>query len=398
MNTASPQIQFHAEQSNLFCRCFTCSLFFVKELHKKYKVKKELPLLLLRSLIPDGIRIVVVSFLFLTGVVSGEELLQAEMHEHAMSTIECVYKENFESAEIEAKKIIRRYPDHPAGYFFSAIVADAWMAHYWSKSRENEFYKYCDLAISKGEELLKRDRNNEWAKFFIAGSDGYKGTYEARFERWITAFRYGWQGVSKLIDMERTGTTVADVNYGIGSYDYWRSAMMQTLWFMPKVDDRRQKGIDRLYLVKEKGVYTRDAAAASLVDIFLNEKRFEDALILSDEMLKKYPNTRLFLMGKAKALFGLGDYEKSKFFFELLQKMCQEYREGDSYMVITCHYWLAKNFLKQKDYARTLMECNRMTYYKISSDTRKMLEKYFSEAESIKKAVYAVQRSGSRKG
>jgi hypothetical protein len=114
-------------------------------------------------------------------------------------------------------------------------------------------------------------------------------------------------------------------------------------------------------------------------------------------MLKKYPNTLLFLMGKAKALFGLENYEKSTVFFELLQKMCQEYKVGDSYMVITCHFWLAKNYLKQKDYTRTMMECNRMTYYKISGDTRKMLEKYFSEAESIKKAVYAAQKSGAHK-
>jgi tetratricopeptide (TPR) repeat protein len=326
----------------------------------------------------------------------GAPQLPSEMHEYAMSAINLIYNEKFDEAENEAKKIIRKYPDHPAGYFFAAIVVDAWMAYYWTKSRENEFYKYCDIAINKGEELLVRDRNNEWAKFFIAGADGYKGTYEARFERLITAFRYGWQGVSKLIDMEAARTSVVDVNYGIGNYDYWRSAMMKTLWFMPNVDDRRQKGIERLYLVREKGVYTRDAASAALIDILLNEKRFEDALTLSDEMLRKYPNTQLFLMGKAKALFGIEDFDKSIIHFELLQRMCEKYQDGDSYMVILCHYWLAKNFLKRKNYARTMMECNRMTYYKISNDTRKMLEKYFSEAESMKKMVYAAQKADSR--
>jgi tetratricopeptide (TPR) repeat protein len=396
MSTASPRTRHHAEQNNLFCLWFTILFVYIKEVHTRFSLKK-LPLLPGPATFSDGKWVVVLILLSLIHMASAENQLQPEMHEYAMSIIQYVYKDDFESAEIEAKKMIRRYPDHPAPYFFAAIAADAWMAHYWSKSRENEFYKYCDLAISKGEELLERNRNDEWAKFFIAGSDGYKGTYEARFERWITAFRYGWQGVSKLIDMESAGTTVVDVNYGIGSYDYWRSAMIQTLWFMPKVDDRRQKGIDRLYMVKEKGVYTKDAAAAALVDILLNEKKYEEALILSDEMLKKYPNTQLFLMGKAKALFGLENYEKSTVFFELLQKMCQEYKVGDSYMVITCHFWLAKNYLKQKDYTRTMMECNRMTYYKISGDTRKMLEKYFSEAESIKKAVYAAQKSGAHK-
>lgn len=322
--------------------------------------------------------------------------LPAEMHEYAMATIENIYKENYDQAETEAKKIIRKFPEHPAGYFFEAIAIDAWMAHYWSKSREDEFYKYCDLSISKGEELLEQDRNNEWVKFFIAGADGYKGTYEARFERWITAFRYGWQGVSKLIDMESSKSSIMDLNYGIGNYDYWRSAMIKMLWFMPKVDDRRQKGIDRLYMVKEKGIYTRDAASSALVDILLNEKRYQEALELSSEMLKKYPSSQLFLFGKAEAHFGLDQNDKSVLYFEMLQKKCEQYTEGDNYMVIVCHYWLAKNFLKLKNYTRTMMECNRMTYYKISADTKKMLEKHFSEAESMKKMVYAAQgKSGA---
>ncbi|HEX2958751.1 MAG TPA: hypothetical protein VHO70_18095 [Chitinispirillaceae bacterium] len=335
--------------------------------------------------------LVTLFFLLHPELVFSASALPVELHESAISTIENVYKENYEQAEIEAKKIIRRFPEHPAGYFFAAIVIDAWMAHYWSKSREDEFYKFCDLSISKGEELLEQDRNNEWAKFFIAGADGYKGTYEARFERWITAFRYGWQGVSKLIDMESSKSSIIDINYGIGNYDYWRSAMIKTLWFMPKVDDRRQKGIERLYLVKEKGIYTREAASSALVDILLNEKRYQEALTLSGEMLKKFPSSQFFLFGKAEALFGLDQNDKSVVYFEMLQKKCEQYTEGDNYMVIMCHYWLAKNFLKLKKYTRSIMECNRMTYYKISADTKKMLDKYFEEAESMKKMVYAEQ-------
>lgn len=323
--------------------------------------------------------------------VISESTLPAELHEYAVATIENIYKENYDQAEAEAKKIIHRFPEHPAGYFFVAITIDAWMAHYWTKSRENEFYKFCDLSISKGEELLERDRNNEWAQFFIAGADGYKGTYEARFERWITAFRFGWQGVSKLIDMESSKSSIMDINYGIGNYDYWRSAMIKMLWFMPKVDDRRQKGIDRLYVVKEKGIYTKEAASSALVDILLNENRYQEALDLCGEMLKKFPSSQLFLFGKAKALFGLDQNEKSVLFFELLQKKCEEYIEGDHYMAIVCHYWLAKNYLKLKNYTRALMECNRMVSYKISADTKKMLEKQFAEVESMKKVVYAEQ-------
>jgi hypothetical protein len=80
--------------------------------------------------------------------------LPQEMHDLAMSSIDFVYKEKFKLAEDEARKIIKKYPDHPAGYFFYAAALESWMDYYETDKREVEFYKYCDLAIDRAEKLL----------------------------------------------------------------------------------------------------------------------------------------------------------------------------------------------------------------------------------------------------
>jgi hypothetical protein len=55
---------------------------------------------------------------------------------------------------------------------------------YQSNKKSDEFIVIV-IGHEKGENLLENDSKNQWAKFFIAGADGYKGTFEARYEKWI---------------------------------------------------------------------------------------------------------------------------------------------------------------------------------------------------------------------
>jgi len=307
------------------------------------------------------------------------------MHSWAIETIDCIYREKFQIAEETARKIINHYPDHPAGYFFMAIVLDSWMARYRTDKKENEFYTYCDKAIEKGENHLDKDPHNQWVRFFIGGADGYKGTYEARYERWITAFRYGWKGVSLLLDLESSGSDIVDLHYGIGNYNYWRSAMMKSLWWMPGVEDKRDEAIQQLYKVRKNGIYTKTAASVSLIEILLNEKRHKETLEIASEMLKIYPNALAFHQGKAKALFGLGQWGQAQKAFRTILQTVDNDPLNNHYNSTICRLWLARIYVNQKQYSKAAEECKRVEDYKYSKDIKKRLEKEFAEIKTIKK-------------
>ena len=318
-------------------------------------------------------------------------LLPSEMHSLAIASIELIYREDLKGAEETAKKIIKKYPDHPAGYFFMAVVYDAWMSYYQSNKKENEFYRFCDQAIEKGEAILNGSSGDEWAKFFIGGADGYKGTYEARYERWITAFRYGWKGVSVLMELENDKSTISDISYGIGSYEYWRSAMMRMLWWMPGIEDKRAQGIDRLYRVMRDGIYTKIAASVSLIDILLNENRYCEVDTITDNMLKIYPNTLAFHWGKARALFGLKKFSDSEVEYKYILGRVESETFDNHYNAVICHLCLAKINLLLGRYTQCIAECNRMGYYEFDADVKKRLEKSFDEALSLKKQALAAR-------
>lgn len=299
--------------------------------------------------------------------------------------MDLVCKEDFQTAEDAAKKIIKKDPDNPAGYFFVAVAIDAWMEYYFDKTKENEFYKYCDLAIEKSEKILAVKPDDEWAVFFMGGADGYKGTYEGRYERWITAYRYGWRGVSTLQKLDKMECDIFDIYFGIGSYEYWRSAMINTLWFMPKVNDRRAEGIKKLYISAEKGMLTKSASYCALVDILLNENQVEDALKISEKMVRLYPASTMFLWGKARALYGVGRFKESR---QILLSMLVKYESDKGrhyYYPLLCHYWLVRIAAAEKKYAEVIKEADLVKKYKLDDEIKKLLGKYIDEVSDLKK-------------
>jgi tetratricopeptide (TPR) repeat protein len=315
--------------------------------------------------------------------------LPEDMHAMAMASVDYVYKEKFKLAEEEAKKIIKKYPDHPAGYFFYAAALESWMGYYESDKREEEFYRFCDLAIEKAENAVGKDQNNAWALFFLGGADGAKGTYESRYEKWITSFRHGWKGVSTLQSLYKKSPDIKDTYYGLGMYDYWRSSLTKLLWWMPGIENRTDQGIRELMVAKTDGVYTCVSASADLVAILNNEKRYGEALTIAEEMLARFPGSLVFCRGRAAALFGLGRFDESEAVYRFILERVEAEPVDNHYNAVICHFWLARIYSKLKRHTLSIAECNRMGYYNLDGDIKKRLDKYFSEAARLKDQAQA---------
>jgi len=312
-------------------------------------------------------------------------VLPAEIHEGILAVIEAVFSDNHKGAEEEAKKLIRRFPENPAGYFCMAFTLDNWMVKYQTDKKEDEFYRYCDLAIEKGERELAENSKNEWARFFIAGSDGFKGTYEARYERWITAFRFGWKGVSVLLDLESKGCDIPDIHFGIANYNYWRSALMKMLWWMPGIEDKRQESITELYAACENAVFTGNLAASSLVDILINEKRFADALPVLEKVMKRYPEYAPFWWKRILILYGLERYDEAIAMINRLLDRCASYTPDNHFVEIQCHAYLARIYMAQKKYSQVRTECRTIKNYELENAVKKRLDPVFSDMKALEK-------------
>jgi hypothetical protein len=316
--------------------------------------------------------------------------LPGEMHDLALSSVKNAFSEKFKNAENDAKSIIKKYPDHPAGYFFYAAVLNYHMEYLQSEKYEDEFYKYCDLAISKGEKLAEKQPGNAWPKFFIAGANGLKGKYEARYEKLVTAFKHGWRGVVIFREILKDNKELYDVLYGIGTYDYWRSTKTKLLWWLPGIQDKREVSIKILYELKTKGLYVKESASLELLEILNNEKRYAEVVKVANEFLKAYPSNMKCHWEKAKALIGLEEYKNAEKSFNYIMNRLKSESFENNYNVVLCNCYLIEIYFAQKKYDRCLIELDVIKSLELSSISQKRLGKHLDK-------VFAIERKVRRK-
>lgn len=338
--------------------------------------------------------IIILGLCFIVAPELYAKMLPKEIHDLALSSLHNVYSEKFKNAESDAKRIIKKFPDHPAGYFFYAAVLNYKMEFLQSEKFENEFYKYCDLAISKGEELLARHPDDAWVNFFIAGANGSKGKYEARYEKWVTAFKHGWRGVVIFREMLENNTGIEDALYGIGTYDYWRSAKTKMMWWLPGIEDKREISIKILYDLKSKGVYVRESATLDLLEILNNEKRYDEVITIADEFLKIYPSNLKCYWEKGKAEIGKEEHTAAeKTFNHILNRIQAEIFENN-YNAVLCHCYLLRIYFAQKRYALCQKEFKIVNSLELSSISQKRLEKHLHKASSLDRKARRIKSSG----
>ena len=185
--------------------------------------------------------------------------------------------------------------------------------------------------------------------------------------------------------MASSGSKNPDINFGIGTYDYWRSALMKLLWWMPGVDDKRSVGIEKLKTVMRDGVYTRAAASSVLMDIYINENKFEDALSVATAAGKKYPRSLVYMWGRASALQSLKRHDEAVAAYSAILTKCEKDQNSNFYNVVKARVGVAKSLQALGRNQEAAEQASAALEYELSKEIRKRLDSTLKEAEAIKK-------------
>jgi hypothetical protein len=319
-------------------------------------------------------------------------LLPTDLHTAALSAIDAAYNEHYKEAETIAERIIKSHPGHPSGYFFKAVAEYLWMKTHLSQGREDEFFRLCETSIEKGETMAEKDPGDRWSRFFIAGAEGIMGIFELHHNHLIQAAKWGSRGMSVLQALQRTNDGMVDLDYGIGSYEYWRGALIKRVWWLPAVEDQRADAINKLRNARRQGIYTASFSGESLVDVYLNEKSFFEALGMCEDMLKSYPTSRIFLLGRAEALDGLGEFQNSQATYDRILNGLGRGLAEDSVTDAFVHFRLGRLCFQQKRYGECLLECDSMQKIGSSGKPSEALKKYLEEESMLRKLAEAAQK------
>ena len=299
--------------------------------------------------------------------------------------MDLVYEGRYKEALEGCQKLMRYYPESPAGYFYTATLYQFIMRNYRVKTFEPQFERFINLAIEKGKCAVKKDKRDSLSYLYLGGAYGYRALHKSLKHKWFSAFRDGLKSISRLEQAIKVKPTLYDTYYGLGTYHYWRSAKSRTFWFLPFIGDDRQKGIDELWQSVRQGKYSQIEGRYALITIYYNEQNYDKALGVNQHIYELFPDNPCCLYMRGRILEQQGKWKEAENIFRRIldHLMASEY-QSIAYQ-IECHYRIALYLSKQKRCHQALKECDLALQLSKSQDPSKELDGHLESTEEIVK-------------
>jgi hypothetical protein len=215
--------------------------------------------------------------------------------------INYIYNLEFENADRELQQIINLHPEHPAGYFFYAMV-DWWKIQIDPDNEyyDSEFKRKLEKVIDVCDNILDKDEFSVVALFYKCGAIGFRGRLFSHRDSWLKAADDGRIAYPILMKAYRLAPTNYDIMLGMGIYDYFAEVipsqypiLKPIMLFFPK--GNKQRGIEELKMTAEKSRYACYESSYFLMQLYLNyENDPLKALDIAKTLYNKFPSNVLF--------------------------------------------------------------------------------------------------------
>ena len=224
-----------------------------------------------------------------------------EIYQKILTGQDALYRGQFDVALKLFNALIQDYPEDPKGYFFLALTY-RWLTRIdpGSTTYQRQFEKAAAKSIVVAKALLKKDQNHVEAILYLAASYGYRAEYYNFLKHnWSKAYDNGVKMREYLEKAKKFSQTMIDVQLGFGLYNYYAYLYRKKIgWWrfllsLPEGD--REKGLELLETVRQKGLYAKVEAWYFLIDIY-KESREErkKATVLCEELHRTYPHHPFF--------------------------------------------------------------------------------------------------------
>jgi hypothetical protein len=311
--------------------------------------------------------------------------------------IEATFQESYLLAESRFKTLIEMAPEDPAGYFFKAALYQAQMIDHESNFKEKDFYKNIKTAKKFARERIKRDNKDAWAYLILGNTYGAKAVYEARKGNWWSGLNNGFYAKSALKETIKHDPELYDAYIGLGSYHFWASVKTKAFWWLPFIGDHREKGISEMKLAYEKSIFSSGAAASGLIWIYIEEKKFDQAISLAQKMQSKYTQGKYFLWALAQAYFDKRDWNNALLKYqELLERVERNHASKNPdqfYNLIECKFFIANCLFSLGRYGECATLCQEILNLPLNEKIKKRQETKLKKIQRLlEKSLEFVER------
>ena len=272
---------------------------------------------------------------FISLTLNAQWIKSKEYDETVQRGINYAYNLEYKKANEEFNKIVLKYPEHPSGYFFVAMVD--WckiLVDVDNEKYDEQFFAKLEVVINKCDKILEKNKNDVSALFFKGGALGFRGRLRANRGSWILAANDGRLALPIVQDAYKLDKNNYDVLLGIGIYNYYAEIIPEKypivkpiMTFFPK--GNKKKGIEQLEEASQKSKYANIEASYFLMQLsYMYENDFISSQNVSEKLVAKYPNNSVFARYLGRNQIALNQLLNAKKTFENILKNCNAQKNG----------------------------------------------------------------------
>ncbi len=275
------------------------------------------------------IKILLILFLSISAV-SSAQLNDSQFDSLITAGIYQIYNIKFEQAEKTFELVRRKYPHHPAGKFFDAMIV------WWKIMLDTKNESYDDIFVDKLENvialcdsILDEDPGNIDAMFFKGGSLGFRGRLYALRKEWLNAALDGKDALPLVYKVYELDPENVEVKLGFGIYNYYAKAIPEKYPFIKPVmiffpEGNKELGIKQLKEVAQRAKYAKIEARFFLLTLYYQyEEKYNQALYYAKMLVNDFPDNPTFQRYYGRIYVRKGDYKSAVSVFGNILAKCK---------------------------------------------------------------------------
>jgi len=295
--------------------------------------------------------------------------------------ISYIVNQNYKSAEEIFSNLDREYPNLPLGKIYLAANKIAEAYDYAEDFDETYILNNLESAKEQSQKLVEQDEANIWYRYFYALSEGYISYYEAIEGSWFSALSTGINSISEFEEILVEDENFYEAYIAIGTFEYWKSRKLEFIDWLPFASDTKNIGIDRLSVAIDSSSYNSHLAINSLIWIYIDQKKYDDAIMVAEKALNEFPQSRTFKWGLARAYEEKNSLGAIELYSDILNSYPHSLKENYK-NEITLKHLIAQQYAKLGDKEKAIQYCDEILSMK--NIPKKTLDELSGRLERVK--------------
>lgn len=286
------------------------------------------------------------------------------VHEKILAGVNLTLRQDYPSAVNMFRSAIAADPRNPAGYVYLAGMMVAEFSDYDGVAFDEQTF---DSLLQKSQLLaeayLNAKETEAWGYYYEGTALSYRAFWKSENGNLVGAILDGMNSARMFEQCLEIKPDFYDAMSGLGTYYYWRSEKTKMLSWLPFVSDRRNEGIELLSKTIAYGTYNKYLAMSSLMWIYFQEHRYQDAAAIVRQALAQYPDNRSFLWELLSIVVKLKDNGAIKECAQHILASTLAAPVRNIVSEIKCRLWLAQIAMDEHRYQDVIDQCRAIERY-----------------------------------